>query len=101
MLNLNYEDISNLKEFKKFKDTFKQVRDYGNNVFLYSRENPDAGGVYMWELVRGVYRKNINGTEVHTYPSPSLWGMYGYSILKGDYPNLDKYVKKLTEKKCK
>lgn len=103
-IEINYKDISELKEFRKFDDLFRQEKCYGNNVYLYSRAhndegNPDFGKVYMWELVRGVYHKNPNGTEVHKYPSSSLWGVYGLSIFEGDYPNVDKYAQEMVAKK--
>lgn len=86
MKEIIYKDISELKEFKKFGDLFKQVESFGDNIYLYSRENVDPNcesiGVYAYELVRGVPHKNPDGQIVISYPGSGLWGAYGKTIWK-------------------
>lgn len=80
----NYKDnISELKEFRKYGDLFKQVEDFGDGIYLYSRENVGEGGhkgVYVYELVRGAIHLNADGSRVLSYPGSSLWGAYGKTI---------------------
>lgn len=99
-----YKDISELKEFKKFGDVYKQVECFGDNIYLYSRENVDpdceSNGVYVYELVRGVPHKNRDGQIVISYPGSRLWGAYGKTIWKSTSREaLLKEVEKMRPKK--
>lgn len=94
-LEISYQDIRTLKEFKKYGDTFKQVEDFGDNIFLYSRENEDSKGVYVFELVRGVPLKNPDGSIVYTYPSSSEWGRYGFTFIRPEGRTFEKVLRDL------
>lgn len=70
------KDISELKEFKKYGDTFKQIRNNPQTGWwLYERET-------HYEVVKGKKYVNPDGSVVLGYPSESDWGVYGYTIPK-------------------
>jgi hypothetical protein len=71
---LEMKDISEMKEFEKYGDLFRQVR-----------HNPETGWwLYRrgtsYEVVKGVKHKNPDGTIVRTYPGSETWGTYGYTV---------------------
>lgn len=68
------KDISEMKEFEKYGDLFRQVRhNPETGWYLYDRGT-------SYEVVKGVKRKNPDGTIVHAYPSSESWGTYGYTV---------------------
>lgn len=73
-------DISELKEFKKYGDTFKQIRNNPDTGWwLYERTN-DEYKTRHFEVVKGIKRTNPDGNVVFSYPGESQWGVYGYTI---------------------
>ena len=72
-------DISEKKEFTKYGDTFRQVRNNPETGWwLYERTS--KFGVKHYEVVKGKPKINPNGEKVFVYPSDSDWGIYGYTI---------------------
>lgn len=70
------KDIKDLKEFKKYGDTFKQIRNNPETGWwLYERPT-------HYEVVKGKRYKNPDGEVVLIYPSEGDWGTYGYTIPK-------------------
>ena len=70
------KDISELKEFSKYGDTFKQIRNNPDTGWwLYERET-------HYEVVKGMKYTNPDGSVVYVYPSEKDWGTYGYTIPK-------------------
>lgn len=73
-------DISEKKEFTKYGDTFRQIRNNPETGWwLYERTNIEYGHKH-YEVVKGKPKKNPNGEIVLTYPSDNDWGVYGYTI---------------------
>lgn len=69
-------DISELKEFTKYGDTFKQIRNNPETGWwLYERET-------HYEVVKGKRYINPTGEVVYLYPSDCDWGNLGYTIPK-------------------
>lgn len=87
-LEISYQDIRTLKEFKKYGETFTQVKDYGNNVYLYERWRG-------FELIKAVKRKNPDGSIVYTYPSSSEWGRYGFTFIRPEGRTFEKVLRDL------
>lgn len=81
------KDISELKEFRKFDEFFKQVKNYGKNVYLYER-------VCGYELIKAPAHKNPDGTIIHRYPYNEEWGKYGFTFMD---INSNKFKKRLEE----
>lgn len=78
MKNLFYKDISTLKEFDKFGDHFIQTRhNPDTGWYLYER---CGNGRTSFEIVKGMKRKNPDGSIVYSYPNTESWGTYGYTI---------------------
>lgn len=85
MVKIELKDIGEMKTFEKYGDTFKQMRNNSETGWwLYERTNNETGRQH-YEVVRGVKRKNPDGTTVYAYPSSEMWGTYGYSIMKNWY----------------
>lgn len=71
------KDISEMKEFTKYGDTFKQIRhNPETGWWLYDRGN-------SYEVVKGKKYKNPDGNYVYVYPCDEDWGTYGYTVYKG------------------
>ena len=94
---IDLHDISTLTEFKVGKDTLTKERcvDEERHMYLFKRTN-SQGILIGYELVRGVRRKNPDGSIVYIYPSSSLFGNYAYYIAKA-YAERDipKYIQKM------
>lgn len=70
------KDISEMKEFKKYGDTFKQIRNNPETGWwLYERTT-------HYELVKGKPYFNPNGEKVLVYPSEGDWGKNAYTVPK-------------------
>lgn len=70
------KDISEAKEFCKYGDIFKQVRNNPDTGWwLYERET-------HYEVVKGKKYVNPDNSVVYVYPSESDWGIFGYTIPK-------------------
>lgn len=70
------KDISELKEFRKYGDTFKQIKNNPETGWwLYERET-------HYEVVKGKKYVNPDNSVVYVYPSENDWGVYGYTIPK-------------------
>ena len=75
-MEIERKDISELKEFKKYGDTFRQIRNNAETGWwLYERAT-------HYEVVKGRKHKNASGEVVYVYPSESEWGQNGYTIPK-------------------
>lgn len=75
-MEIERKDISELKEFKKYGDTFRQIRNNPETGWwLYERAT-------HYEVVKGEKYKNASGEVVYVYPSESKWGQNGYTIPK-------------------
>lgn len=80
------KDISEMKEFTKYGDTFRQIRNNPETGWwLYERRGKDNRS---YEVVKGVKHKNPDGTIVYIYPSTEHWGKYGYTIMENKYSAL-------------
>lgn len=76
------KDIKDLKEFNKYGDTFKQIRNNPETGWwLYERTNNEFGHQH-YEVVKGIKHTNPDGKIVYVYPSDRDWGTYGYTICK-------------------
>ena len=77
-----YKDIFDLTEFNKNGYHYSQViADRGNNIYIYKMEHIGEPLSYcQFELVRGIKRKNPDGTVVNTYPSTENFGTYAWYI---------------------
>lgn len=76
------KDISELKEFKKYGDTFRQVRNNPDTGWwLYERTNEEYKTKH-YEVVKGKKYVNPDNSVVYVYPSENDWGQYGYTIPK-------------------
>lgn len=74
------KDISEIKEFRKYGDTFKQISNNPDTGWwLYERTNAEYGTRHF-EVVKGVKYTNPDGNIVFMYPGESQWGTYGYTV---------------------
>lgn len=87
-LRIFVKDISELKEFRKFDDLFKLVKDYGNNVYLYER-------TCGYELIKAPAHKNPDGNIVHRYPGNEEWGKYGFTFMSTECRAFKKRLEEL------
>lgn len=83
MKAIEFKPIDELKEFKKFGDSFVQVEKFDNNIYLYKRTFGPDNKYWCYELVKGVKHKNPNGQVIYVYPSTSSWGHSGFSLYSG------------------
>ena len=74
------KDIKDLKEFKKYGDTFKQIRNNPETGWWLYERTPKDGGRKHYEVVKGKKYKNPKGEIVLVYPGENDWGTYGYTI---------------------
>jgi hypothetical protein len=80
------KDISEMKEFTKYGDTFRQIRNNPETGWwLYERRGK---GNRSYEVVKGKKFTNPDGTTVRCYPSSNDWGNYGYTIMENKYSAL-------------
>lgn len=85
MIRIVIKDISEVKTFEKYGDIFNQIKhNEETGWWLYERTNKETGKKH-YEVVRGVKKKNPDGTIVYAYPSSEMWGTYGYTIPDNRY----------------
>lgn len=80
-------DISELKEFEKYGETFTFLQ---HNTYLYKRTNKETGKV-SYEVIKPVKRKNPDGATVYCYPSESSFG-YGTALYTPIFTKALKYL---------
>lgn len=80
------KDISEEKTFEKFGDIFTQIRNNPETGWwLYKRVRKDNPSKIHYEVVKGVKRKNPDGTIVYSYPNSERWEIYGYTVDNNRY----------------
>lgn len=73
--------IQEKKEFNRIGYHYKQVMDYGDNIYLYKMTPTNFKLNYsQYELVIGVKRRQPDGSVVYVYPSDEQFGTYGWYI---------------------
>lgn len=84
-------DISELKEFDKYGETFTFLQhNEKNNTYLYKRTNKETRKV-SYEVIKPIKRKNPDGTIVHYYPNESKFG-YGVALYTPIFTKALKYL---------
>lgn len=72
-------DIKDKIEFVSDGDILRRLEsNEAANLYLYGRYWKDNGHLKGYELVRGVKRKQPDGSIVFTYPSSEQFGRYGW-----------------------
>lgn len=84
--------IQELKEFRKYGETFRFV-DYNEeqNTYLYERVDDD-GKVVCYEVVSPSKAKNPDGGIIEVYPSENMFG-YGRAICTRSRERAVNYLK--------
>mgnify|MGYP003293731388 CR=1 FL=1 len=74
-------DIKDKKVFNRIGCTYYQVyADHDNHIYVYDIINQD--GIHRgYEVVKGLKRKNPDGSTVYVYPSDEQFGIYGFATI--------------------
>lgn len=80
------KDIRDINKFEKYGSTFSKIwGDDEHHLYVFKRTKNRTD----YEVVRGVKKKNPDGSIVYTYPSSENFGINGYYIM-GIPENLSK-----------
>ena len=87
MKQINYTDLKEQNNFRKFDEDFSKIwSDDKNHIYVFKRvkkynlDNGNTKEVISYEVIKGVKKKNPDGTIVYAYPSTDQFGIYGYYI---------------------
>lgn len=82
MKEIKKTDIRDKKEFNRAGYHYTQVRaDDEKHIYLYEMVPIDFDTPHKhYEVVKGIKRKNPDGSIVWMYPSDEMFGVYGYYI---------------------
>lgn len=83
MEQINYTDLKEQNSFRKFDEDFSKIwSDDEHHIYVFKRVKKYESGKdsISYEVIKGIKRKNPDGTIVYTYPSSEQFGKNGYYI---------------------
>lgn len=77
-------DISEIKDFVKYGDTFTKVRD-DQDKHRQVWKRTSKGGHISYEVWIGKKHKNPDGSIMYLAPCSSDFGLYGFAVMDNKY----------------